>query len=167
MTAVLRLERNAITDPELKHGLMGMHLIHESEALHNAVIQIYKFRFSQMIYVDAIHIPSEPRNSNHIPRVKQTTSAHSKILRFFGEKNTIPAEQNVRSRGDALREQEFEKSFLRAHEDFVCRRDTSPLTTASGTPAIPATAQATHAEAPSPRRAQPGHSKVNLPGSIR
>ena len=102
MTAVLRLERNAITDPELKHGLMGMHLIHESETLHNAVIQIYKFRFSQMIYVDAIHIPSEPRNSNHIPRAKQTTSAHSKILRFFGQKNTIPAEQNVRSQRDAL-----------------------------------------------------------------
>jgi hypothetical protein len=54
-TAVLRLERNAITDPELKHRLMGMHLIHESEALHDAVIQVYEFGFGQMINVNSIH----------------------------------------------------------------------------------------------------------------
>jgi hypothetical protein len=54
-TAVLGLERNAIADPKLKHGLMGMRLIHDSEALHDAMIQIYELGFSQMINVDAIH----------------------------------------------------------------------------------------------------------------
>ena len=34
-----------------------MHLTNESEALHDAVIQIYEFGFGQMINIDAIHIP--------------------------------------------------------------------------------------------------------------
>jgi hypothetical protein len=34
---------------------MGMHLTDESEALHDTVIQVYKFSFGPMIYADALH----------------------------------------------------------------------------------------------------------------
>jgi hypothetical protein len=32
-------------------------LTHESEALHNAVIQVYELSFGQIIYIDTIHLP--------------------------------------------------------------------------------------------------------------
>ena len=34
------VECNAITDAKLQHGFVGMHLTDESEALHDAVIQV-------------------------------------------------------------------------------------------------------------------------------
>ncbi len=54
-SATLGFECHSITDPELQHGSVGVHLVYEPEALHDAVIQIYEFSFGQMIYVDAIH----------------------------------------------------------------------------------------------------------------
>jgi hypothetical protein len=32
------------------------HLTHESEALHDPMIQVYEFSFGQMIYVNAVHV---------------------------------------------------------------------------------------------------------------
>jgi hypothetical protein len=52
----LRFECNAIADAKLQHGSVGVHLTNESEALHDAVIQVYELSFGQVIYVDAIHI---------------------------------------------------------------------------------------------------------------
>lgn len=52
---MLRFECNLVADAELEHGLVGMHLAQESEALHDAMIQVYEFGFSQMINADAIH----------------------------------------------------------------------------------------------------------------
>jgi hypothetical protein len=49
-------ECNAIADAELQHGLVSVHLTYESEALHDAMIQVYEFSFGQMIYVNAIHV---------------------------------------------------------------------------------------------------------------
>ena len=53
--STVRLKCNPIANPELKHGFVGMYLTHESEALHDAMVQIDEFGFGQMIYVDAVH----------------------------------------------------------------------------------------------------------------
>jgi hypothetical protein len=55
-SSTLTLECNAIADAEFQHGFVGVRLTQESEALHDAMIQVYKFGFGQMIYVDAIHV---------------------------------------------------------------------------------------------------------------
>jgi len=49
-------ECNAIADAELQHGFASVRLTKESEALHDAMIQVYEFSFGQMIYVNAIHV---------------------------------------------------------------------------------------------------------------
>src|SRR5437879_12511710 len=55
-SATVGFECNAIADAELQHGFVSVHLTYESEALHDAMIQVYKFSFGEMIYVDAIHV---------------------------------------------------------------------------------------------------------------
>ena len=55
---VVKFKCNAIANAELQHGLMGMRLTYESEALHDTLIQVYEFGFGQMIYVDSIHAGS-------------------------------------------------------------------------------------------------------------
>ena len=67
-SSILRFECNAIADAELQHGFMGMHLTDESEALHDAMIQVYEFCFGQMIYVDAVHsrLASDQRVVQHL-----------------------------------------------------------------------------------------------------
>ncbi len=55
-SSILRFERDAIADAELQHGSVGMHLAYQSEALHDAMVQVDEFSFGQMIYVDAIHV---------------------------------------------------------------------------------------------------------------
>ena len=37
-TTVMGFKCHAISDAELEHGLMGVHLTHQPEALHDAVI---------------------------------------------------------------------------------------------------------------------------------
>ncbi len=51
----MRFERNPVTDTELQHCPMGMHLVDKPEAFHDAMIQVDEFSFRQMINVDAIH----------------------------------------------------------------------------------------------------------------
>jgi hypothetical protein len=53
---------NAIADTKLQHGFVGTHLTNESEALHDAVVQVDEFGFVQIINVDAIHtrLPRAP-----------------------------------------------------------------------------------------------------------
>ena len=55
-SSTLGFEGNAIADAKLQHGFVSLHLTHESEALHDAMIQVYEFSFGQMIYVNAIHV---------------------------------------------------------------------------------------------------------------
>ena len=55
-SSTLRLEGNAIADAEFQHGLVSVYVTHQSEALHDAMIQVYEFSFGEMIYVDAIHV---------------------------------------------------------------------------------------------------------------
>jgi len=52
----LRFEADAISDAKLQHGFMGTHLVHQSEALYNPMVQVYKFSFGEMVYVDPIHV---------------------------------------------------------------------------------------------------------------
>lgn len=70
----LRFERNAVADAKLQHGFVGMQLTYKSEALHNAVIQVYEFGFGQMIYVDAIHIVCRAVNTRRafVPAVRES-----------------------------------------------------------------------------------------------
>jgi|GEM_PF-6157121 len=49
-------ECNAIADAELQHGFVSVHLTYQSEALHDAMIQVYEFSLGQMIDVNAIHV---------------------------------------------------------------------------------------------------------------
>ena len=49
-------ECNAIADAELQHGFVSVQLTHESETLHDPMIQVYEFSFGQMINVNAIHV---------------------------------------------------------------------------------------------------------------
>ncbi len=44
-SSTIRFKCNAITDAELQHGFVGVHLMHESEALHDPMIQVYEFSF--------------------------------------------------------------------------------------------------------------------------
>jgi len=47
--STLRFELNAIANPKLQHGFVRMQLTKESEALHDAVIQVYEFSLGQVI----------------------------------------------------------------------------------------------------------------------
>jgi len=42
---------------------VSVHLTHEPQALHDAMIQVYEFSFGQMIYVNAIHVRSRAINT--------------------------------------------------------------------------------------------------------
>jgi hypothetical protein len=64
-SSTLGFECNAIADAELQHGFVSVHLTHEPEALHDAMIQVYEFSFGQMIYVNAIHVRC--RRSTRLP----------------------------------------------------------------------------------------------------
>jgi len=45
MACVLSFECDAIANSELHHGLVRVQLTNESEALHDAVIQVYELSF--------------------------------------------------------------------------------------------------------------------------
>jgi hypothetical protein len=90
---------------------VGVHLSHESEALHDAMIQIYEFSFGQMIYVDAIHVGS-PR-STRCPALcrltgpasdsRTTTCRQGRILaRFFPGKAGLYAQNRNGRNGRSI-----------------------------------------------------------------
>ena len=65
---IARLETHPVADTEIEHAGMGSHLLEETQALDNRVVEVNEFSLTQPVDIDLCHLITERNGAARVTR---------------------------------------------------------------------------------------------------